>query len=188
MPGGAVPAMYVSFDSIVGTTAVAQGFAALNATLMGGATVSTGLCGNGASLTPSSSAFIALGASGIPLPQNGWTLSAWYNNLHTDPTSFHTLFRGFTGDHQALIPAGSTILGAWFNTADISTSLALHFFSSLFNMSAVASGWHQLTAVGADGATTYYVDGVVVGTAAVMSTTDVYAVGNYFQGGQVLYL
>ena len=44
--------------------------------------------------------------------------------------------------------------------------------------------WHHIAAVGHDGRTDFYIDGVYVGTSDRQSVDDVWAIGNHTSGGQ----
>ena len=48
-----------------------------------------------------------------------------------------------------------------------------------------ATAWNQLTVVASGGTSTYYIDGQEVGTVPKVSTTGIFAIGNYQGGGQV---
>ena len=66
------------------------------------------------------------------------------------------------------------------------TTMGATFYPSPYSVRSLeAETWYQFAAVGNGGITTFYVNGVNVGTAAFESTTNVYVVGNYPEGGQV---
>eukprot|EP00415_Alexandrium_ostenfeldii_P004613 UN4613 len=51
-----------------------------------------------------------------------------------------------------------------------------------FHVSAMSEGWHHFAAVGADGSTSYYMDGEFLGCLAVQARGTVGAVGNRADG------
>ncbi len=160
----------------LGTSGTAE-----NATLIGGATVasSNGGPSSEALSIPSQSAYLAIdtiGGKGVNLSGGNWTASAWVDDLYPDST-WRTLFRGATGDHQVITEAGTNTLGSYMTSG-------AGFVSSGYNVTPILTGWHNITAVGIDGTTEMYVDGVLVGTVPTESLTDIYAIGNYQGTGQ----
>ncbi len=173
-----------TFAQSNGTTITNAGSlgAAYNGTLSS-STVATGSGPNGGAAMAYSNAngemLVALNnGQGIPLSGRVWTVSGWFSGI--TGTNYQTLFRGNLGDHQVILNTGTKTLGS-YNSAPTGGG----FVSSGDTLTAAQStGWHQVTAVGANGVTTYYIDGVQVGTAAFQSLNDIYAVGNYQGGGQ----
>jgi hypothetical protein len=111
---------------------------------------------------------------------NDWTIEAWfYYPFPTNCSGGCTLTRGNGGDHQIYINA-SLLLGTFKNAAPAT------FYSSGFDLTTLAQGWHHVVAVGSGGtSTTFYIDGAQAGSAvAWQSTTDIRSVGNYFGGNQ----
>ena len=180
--------MQLSFD---GATPVNVGSVSTPVSLEGGAAIVPGGV-NGSALSLSSDAsLLTLGsaAGGLPLG-TAWTASAFVYGIVSAATQFRSLFRGSnlaTGNHPAIVPAGSDELGVWHNFDSANEAdLALHFLGSGFHMNSLAAdAWHQITAVGESGVTAFYVDGVYAGTSSYQSQTDIYAIGNYQGGGQV---
>jgi hypothetical protein len=187
---GTLPSVYYSFDSVSGSNIFNNGTSSsLQGALAGGAIIAAGgVCGNAVSL-PLGTSHVTVGSAGLALPASGWTVSAWVFNIKS--TGYRTLFRGFNGDHQILMPINSNMLGSWHNLPNVAeANIDVQFRSSGFNMSTiVADGrWHHVAAVGAANQTSFYVDGLFAGVASFQSTTDVYSVGNFFMnGGQQLF-
>ncbi|MDB5284561.1 MAG: laminin proteinputative carbohydrate-binding protein, partial [Bacteroidota bacterium] len=112
---------------------------------------------------------------------SSWTLETWFNmaNLSTLPGygSWNTFFRGTSVGHHIIVQRNSVsslVLGTYNGG----------FYSSGFNLTSLSSGWHHMAAVGTGGTTTFYIDGVKVGTSAGQTTEPIVAIGNYQGGGQ----
>ena len=122
--------------------------------------------------------------NGIPSSTGTYTASAWFYGLY-GPGYWRTLFHGpdpgYYGDHQVIIDAGSNNLGFYGNAAGGG------FTSSGYSMASYngATAWNQLTVVASGGTSTYYIDGQEVGTLAKVSTTGIFAIGNWQGGAQV---
>ncbi|HYG78294.1 MAG TPA: autotransporter-associated beta strand repeat-containing protein [Planctomycetota bacterium] len=183
---GALPgdyAAYYSFDNVSGTTVFNGGsLPNKDGTLMNGATITaSGYSGNGMALTQGSAQFMGIalsGGKGIDLSGGNWTVSARFRDIHPSST-WRTLTRGNTGDHQVIVETGSTRLGSFDNVG------GTNFRASGYDVTpVVSSGWHQVTAVGSGTTTAMYIDGVLVGTVPFKSTSDIYAIGNWQGGGQ----
>ena len=111
---------------------------------------------------------------GVDLAGGNWTASAWFNGLY-GTGQWRTLFRSLTGgDHQVIIQDTTTTLGV-FNSGWFPGS-------PTYDTAAVATGWHQVTAVGSGTTTALYVDGTFVRTANAKSVADIFSVGNYYGG------
>nr|WP_320133180.1 LamG-like jellyroll fold domain-containing protein [uncultured Holophaga sp.] len=107
-----------------------------------------------------------------------WTLSAWFQYPLSHTGTYHTLARGLDLDHQILINTDEVSLGCFDNSAG-------KFRDSGFKVSTLGAGWHQVTAVGIAGTTQFYMDGQAVGSLVPwQSTSNVYSLGNYQNGGQ----
>lgn len=147
-----------------------------NATAVGSATVTTaGKFGNAGNFD-NGSKYASL-TSAISLTNTPFTISAWTSfPLPTTVSGLKTLTRGATGDHQVIIWSDG-LLGTYNNGAGT-------FVSSGYDTDSLSTGWHLITAVGNGSSTTFYVDGVAVGTAAYKSTTDITYFGNYQGGNQ----
>ena len=85
---------------------------------------------------------------------------------------WHTLVRGQEEDHPALLwDQDEDTLGAYDNGGR-------GFIPTVFKFSSLADGWHRFTVVGNEGTTSYYIDGVEVGSLTFTATADIFSVGN----------
>jgi fibronectin-binding autotransporter adhesin len=177
-------AAYYSFDNVSGNTVINGGSlgSSTNATIGGtGAIVSGGLHGNALSF-PSSTAVLTPNTT-IPLaaasPGNhASTESAWFNGLNA-PNLARVLFGNTNGDSEALLQNS-----AGYALANMQGS-SQH--SAGADLSAYATGWHQLTVVENEGPFNFifYIDGQPVGTISDSFTYDnINAFGNIAAGGQ----
>jgi hypothetical protein len=115
-----------------------------------------------------------------------WSLSARFNDL--DAGGWRTLFRGKGGDHQIILDS-SGMLGTYCSTSSCKQGQSGSFFSTGFDMDMFDDGQtHTITAIGSGDTTTFYVDGIEVGSVPVKSESDIYAIGNYQGGGQLFAL
>lgn len=107
-----------------------------------------------------------------------YTISVWsYFPLDPPTQRFRTLVRGQNADHQVLVD-DNLELGVYCSGG------CGGFVSSGYSVSGLAAGWYHLAAV-ADGTDTkFYISGSLVGTAAMVSTQDVYCIGNWQDGNQ----
>ena len=160
------------FDETSGSTATDSAGADNNGTLISGSFASDAERGQVVSLSGGNS--VVRVDSTVDL-NSTWTIGSWFNGLASG--TWRTLTRGQGGDHQIIVSAGGQ-LGGYFNTG------ANGFVSSGFDMNSLSSGWHHVAAVGSGGSTVFYVDGQQVGSISRQSTTDVYTLGNYVDGGQ----
>lgn len=86
-------------------------------------------------------------------------------------------FGGHAADNQLIIEAGSNRLGVFDN--------ALGFRPSGYDLvPASNSGWNHVAAVGSGTTTTFYRNGVFVGTADRKSVTNIFTVGAFAGGSQ----
>ena len=110
-----------------------------------------------------------------PVSMSGdWTVAFWFYNL-LPSTTWRTGLRGSSKDHQIMVESGSDRLGVYANGNG-------NFRPSGFNMpSAHYQGWHHIVAVGSGSTTTFYINGVNVGSSDRKSTDNVYSINN-FQG------
>ena len=106
-----------------------------------------------------------------------WSIETWFKYPLAATTSWNTLTRGTTLDHQVIVQMSTGLLGSYNN----STST---FVSSGYDTRGLSAAWHHLVAVGELGSTKFYIDGQLVGTAAFQSTSDIKAIGNNQYGGQ----
>ncbi len=137
-----------------------------NGTNQGSTIAAAGKIGGGANFINSGS---DLAISNISVSGVAYTISTWFNTPFGNAGSYTTLTRGAAGDHQVLIDP-SNILGVF----DSSTG----FYSSGFNVTSLSSGWHHLTASATGSTTTFYIDGVSVGSSLFKSNTNISYLGN----------
>nr|WP_246506578.1 Ig-like domain-containing protein [Kistimonas asteriae] len=105
-----------------------------------------------------------------------WTISVSFNDLFLDNGLWNTLSRGT--DHQVIFHKDTGELGTWDNTGGTGFNGSGYFASS------IGDGWHDLVAVGENGTTTFYIDGVEVGTSDYQATDNIASVGNYLNHSQ----
>lgn len=108
-----------------------------------------------------------------------WTISSWFKTLRTvGAGEWRTLTRG-TNDHHIII-RDDGMLGVYDNAGGSG------FVSSGFDTDTLNNTvWHHIAAVAEGTTTTFYVDGVKVGSAvAEKPTDDIVAVGNFQSGTQ----
>ncbi len=153
-----------------------------NATVVNSASITNGgLNASNALDIPGSGSYLQMTSSSLSLSGGAWTASAWFKGLFSNGSgNYETLFHasGSGSDAQVTISESNHHLGTWVNGA---------FYDSGYSVSSLygSTAWHQLTVVGTGNTTTFYIDGVHVGsTIAHESTSNIYAVGNYQSGGQ----
>lgn len=146
---------------------------------------SGGLLGGCLEIDSGSKQVLLVDNGGIDLEKE-WTVSAWFYDLH-DKETYRTLTRATEGgDHQLIVKQGSDDLGLW-NSNLKGVDLPSGFQASGFDLPAGDKTWHHIAAVGTggdEGKTDYYLDGVLVGTADQGSSGNIYAIGNFQNGGQ----
>jgi hypothetical protein len=101
---------------------------------------------------------------GVALGAN-WTIAFWFYNLSATADYRVAAY----GANWPIIVDGSGNLGTFSGAMNASGAVML---------AASYTGWHHLVAVGSGTTTAYYLDGVLVGTAAFKSTTSVVNIGN----------
>ena len=101
-----------------------------------------------------------------------WTITAWFKDLWPN-NRWRTLARGKAGDHQILVQTGGYLLGTYDNVT------ATGWHPSTFDMSTLDDEWHHIAAVGAGGATKFFIDGAYVGMSDFQSLSDVWVLGNH---------
>lgn len=110
-----------------------------------------------------------------------WTIEAWFFYPFPETIQWHTLTRSKHKDDHHLIINKEGKLGAYIGESG-------GFQDSSYDIKQVSPGWHHIAAVvggeGEQATTTFYLDGRPVGACQAKSTGDVYAIGNYQQGGQ----
>ena len=115
--------------------------------------------------------------SAISLAGGTYSIVAWIKAPLPSCAGYCTLTRGATYDHQVLVNP-SHLLGVFDNAGGTG------FYSSGFDVTTLAAGWHHLAAVGSGTNTVFYIDGSSVGTAAFKSTAQISYVGAYQGGSQ----
>uniref|UniRef100_UPI00356A9D5F LamG-like jellyroll fold domain-containing protein n=1 Tax=Stieleria sp. TaxID=2795976 RepID=UPI00356A9D5F len=171
VPAGAIA--YFSFDDSanVGDNSVAGG---PDATPTGVAFDAGGVSGGAAAFAGQSSV-LSIASGGINAGSD-WTAAAWFKGLIAT-TNHNTLFHAF--DHPVIVKANGNQLGNWDNTTGRTGDD--RFRASGYDLvpSASATNWQHLVAVGRDGGTHFYIDGIYVGFA------DTQAVGQFDRIGNV---
>jgi hypothetical protein len=110
---------------------------------------------------------------------NEWSASATFTNLLANDGTWRTLFRGKDTDHQIIFKKNGR-LGSYLNgNGDFIEGNDVDIAETLL------SGQHTITAVASDSGTTFYIDGEYFGDIAQKSTHNIYAIGNYNDGGQL---
>ncbi len=106
-----------------------------------------------------------------------WTAAFWFYNLRPN-TAWRTGLRGSNTDHQIIVESGSNRLGVYANGNG-------NFRPCGFDMNSTTyQGWHHIAAVGSGTTTTFYVNGVSVGSSDRKSADNFYSIGNYQFGTQ----
>lgn len=161
-------------DDAAGTAAADATGLGHTGALQGGAGWTSGKIGGALALTESTNKMIV--SPPVSLGST-WTIAAWFTAPLPNTGANHTLTRGQNADHQIMTDSAYK-LGVYDNAGGAG------FRSCGYNMTNLAAGWHHLAAVGTGTVTTFYIDGVKVGTSDRKSSTDVYAVGNYQSDNQ----
>jgi hypothetical protein len=114
-----------------------------------------------------------------------WSLSARFNDLKTH-NSWRTLFNGKANADWQIIVSSGGLLGTYCYAVSCRQGQSRGgFYSSGFSMNHLDDGrTHTITAVGSGSTTTFYIDGIEVGSVPVKSETHIYAIGNREYGGQ----
>ena len=122
---------------------------------------------------------LQLGTEGIDTDAS-WTIDCYFKTPIPQTSALHTLTRGAAGDHQVIIVRTDhrQALGSYDNVGGGG------FSDTGFDVTLLAAGWHRLTVAAGDGSATFYIDGTAVGTHAVVSESDFFAVGNFQNNGQ----
>jgi hypothetical protein len=116
-------------------------------------------------------------ASDVAVTGIDYTVSSWFKYPQPVTGSWNTLFRSSVGDHEVIIQESNNHLGLYYQGTG--------FNDSGFVMTTLSTGWHYLVSEGSNSAnnTTFYMDGVLVGTVIGRKLTDPFTyIGNY-QGG-----
>ena len=166
-------ALYYSFDETNGSL-VGDGSSNLrNGNLINGTLNTSGKFGSGVEFDNLAHAKIDLGVNQLALPNN-WTISTWFT-IPLDDTFVdfrHALTSSGTNAHVVLDQAGSKDLGVFNGT----------FSSTGFGATSLASGWHHIVARGSGEQTSFWIDGVAVGTVNAKVVSAVEVVGNLSGG------
>jgi len=167
----------LAFDDASGLTAAAT-FGSVTGTLDSQAQfIDDGERGRVLNLTGTNGK-VTLAGAGVDLGAN-WTISTWYKGLRAvGAGEWRTLTRG-SSDHQIIVN-DTGLLGVYDNAGGSG------FVSSGYDMDVLNNSlWHHIVAVGEGTTTTFYIDGVKVGSAvAEKPTDDIIAVGNFQGNGQ----
>ena len=101
-----------------------------------------------------------------------WTFAFWFFNLRPN-TAWRTGLRGLNTDHPIIVENGGTRLGVYANGNG-------DFRPCGFNMPFDDyQGWHHIVVVGSGSTTSFYVNGVSVGSSDRKSADSVSYIGNY---------
>jgi autotransporter-associated beta strand protein len=112
---------------------------------------------------------------GVDLSGGAWTAGLWFNGLYPS-ASYRTAFHGtITTQTPISINTGGYSLGSYIN-GFVSTNYKVD--GSGTPAINVTTGWHQVTAVGSAGSTSFYIDGSFVGSIAGEVVTDIYSIAN----------
>ena len=171
------PDLLFTFDSASGTTVANHGALPLNGNLALGATLTAGGTGrNGTealAIANNTSQHLQVGTSGAD-HDTTYTVAGWFQDLHSG--NWRTFSRGSGTDHHIIVENGSDRLGAFIGGFRDSGA-------TLPAGQPADPGWAHIAVV-ADGATsTYYLNGVNVGSHNWVSNADVFAIGNIQQPG-----
>ncbi len=108
-------------------------------------------------------------SGGIPIGSN-WTLETWFQYPLSATADWSTLFRG-PNHHHVIVQKTTGLLGVFDNGGG-------GFRPSGFNMSALTSGWHHISAVGSGTTTKFYINGNLVGESDFKPNTDIVSIGH----------
>ncbi|MCA9125996.1 MAG: DNRLRE domain-containing protein, partial [Planctomycetales bacterium] len=169
------PVAYYSFDNASDLTVDDSGSGNAIGTVTGVTASGSGVSGGAAAFADQSSVLL-IGSDGLNLGSE-WTASAWFKGL-VDSPSWNTLFRGFNGDHQIIMNNGTTELGVY------GSSVFFRDSGHDLDLAGSADVWQQVTAVGQNGQTDLFVNGVYVGTSDYQPSSNFYAIGNHQSGNQ----
>ena len=166
-------ALYYSFDETNGSLVVDGSSNLRNGNLINGTLNTSGKFGSGVEFDNLAHAKIDLGVNQLALPNN-WTISTWFSTPLDDTfVDFrHALTSSGTNAHVVLDQAGSKDLGVFNGT----------FSSTGFGATSLASGWHHIVARGSGEQTSFWIDGVAVGTVNAKVVSAVEVVGNLSGG------
>ncbi|MEQ1825946.1 MAG: LamG-like jellyroll fold domain-containing protein, partial [Pirellula sp.] len=171
IPGGVnvvtKPIVYLAFNDPTNLGLDSSG-SGNNATVTGVVSSASSNRGGAASFTGATPA-IDLGPVGVNLGSS-WTVSGWFRGLIND-SDWNSLFIATNLDAHIVIAAGSDLLGTYVSTF-------VSGGSDLLPQSS-ADRWQHIAAVGANGATSIYVDGKLVGTANAQVTQNLRWIGAY---------
>jgi fibronectin-binding autotransporter adhesin len=173
-------AAYYSFDDLMGTTTVVNQGSATgeNGSLdQSAAITSSGETGNGLDLTGAVGSRMDI--TPLTLAGGTWTVSADFKDLY-GTGDYRTLFRSGpagTTDHEIIIQGGTWELGSYGSGGFSDSGYAIPSSYMTDNI------WHNITAVGSGGKTTFYIDGVRVGQSSIASVQNVAAIGAFNSNG-----
>jgi len=145
-----------------------------NGTIDGSPAVISGQIGNAANFAGSND---NLAIRSIPLAGVAYTVSTWFSTPLPNTGSWNTLIRGVNNDHQVIVSENNWHLGAFSNHGT-------GFLDSGFAVNTLSNGWHYLVVAATGSTSTFYVDGIQVGTVPFKSAAEISYLGNYQGGGQ----
>ncbi|MDA8823656.1 LamG domain-containing protein, partial [Opitutales bacterium] len=144
-----------------------------NANLVDGTLGATGKFGSGLEFNNTLDAHLSL-ENQLALPSN-WTASVWFVKDFDDDNTFkyHALLGGGNSAHIALKKSGAKELGSYDEGL---------FKSVDFGASGLSGNWHHLVGVAAGTNTTFWVDGINVGSIRMNVSSAVESIGNFIGG------
>ena len=166
-------ALYYPFEETDGTAIQDASPNLRNANLTDGNLNTTGKFTSGVEFDNLAHTKIDLGVNQLALPNN-WTISTWFTTPLDDTfVDFrHALTSGGTNAHVVFDQAGSKELGAFDGT----------FNSTGYGANNLPTGWHHLAARGSGAQTSFWVDGIAVGTVNANVASAVDTIGNLSGG------
>ncbi len=167
---------YWPLDEGLGTTAYDASGGGNNGSFVGSPSWVAGRIGGAVNCGNTTSDYINVGS--VPLGSI-WTITAWFQYpLSTTGSSWNTLTRGSSYDHQIIVQRSSGQLGMYDNKNGTG------FNGSGYYMTSLSNGWHFIATIGNAGVEQFYIDGSYVGQSVKQSTSDVKSICNYWGGGQ----
>ncbi|MCA9137073.1 MAG: cadherin domain-containing protein [Planctomycetales bacterium] len=152
VPAGAI--LHYSFDDPTAIGADQSGNSNISTNFPGVVTSKNGISGRAANFTTNVSSI----KIDSPVDASAtWTGAAWFKNI--DSNSFNTLFFRGSSIHQALVQGSTNKLGVWNG--------AFQESGYIVDVPGWADQWHHLTVVGDGSKTSFYIDGLLVGTSPV---------------------
>ena len=165
--------LYYPFEETDGTTIQDASPELRNADLVEGNLNSSGKFGSGLEFDDSEQTKIHLRSNQLALPTN-WTISTWFTTPLVDNNVLlsHALVSGGANAHVIFDEGGAKELGV-FDGGN---------FMTTFGATSLSVGWHHLVAIGNGGQTSFWVDGVAVGSVDANVASVVEVIGNHTGG------